>query len=221
MTITDETQRTQQLTITIPLEEAIEGFTAVLPHASKDDVTPIITYVAIVQGLDEPASLVATDRYTVGVFELSAVADTGEGDEQFLVRREVAEWVTKINPKSLRYPTSLQYSVRITNDRHLDWTRVEILDDGQVERSQVFDLPQPGNYPPVLRLLPQTTEPHVVGFVSLKPEFLERPLVYAKKYHKNEAVKFFVTETTNPNKPGPVFFKIGQLSGLIQPNLLA
>lgn len=226
-----------QATITIPLEEALEAFAAVLPHAPKDNVTPIICAVRI-----EDNHLVATDRYTVGTFELSTI----EAHAPFTVPREVAEYIVKITAAGLRSGKNAAqtYALRITGTpkevteysrtEGTTETLVEILPlyfDGKgefigtdstehkVERSQAFD-GLVGNFPPVRRLLAGFEEAENATPVSLGPVHLEKVTGYAKKWHKNAAIRFTMSETSNPNKPGPVKAEIGKLTALIQPNLL-
>lgn len=53
-------------TISLPFFTAKEAATAVLPHVSNDDVTPVLTHAVI-----RERHLLATDRYTVGDYDLA------------------------------------------------------------------------------------------------------------------------------------------------------
>ncbi|WP_448812148.1 hypothetical protein [Agromyces bauzanensis] len=209
-------------TLTVPIAEAIAAFSAVLPHSTKDPITPILGTV-LVSG----RSIIATDRYTVGRYTF----ETSEATEDFLVPREAAEWVSKIVTRGLRRATragstSEGYGIELAVVGGA--VNVSIVfgegDDYAVERMQQFD-PAPSTadrFPPVARLIPEdpASRPEA-SFVALSPENLEKVTGWAKKYAKNEAVHFTLAAAENgSDKPAPVYFKIGGLDGLIQPHLL-
>ena len=62
----NRTMSTSAPTLTIPLPFAVDGFGAVLPHASKDESTPVITMIQATQSATGAVALFATDRFTVG-----------------------------------------------------------------------------------------------------------------------------------------------------------
>lgn len=208
--------------ITLPLMEAIEACAAVLPHTSKDDVTPVIT-VANLEG----DRIVATDRFTAGAFKLSASASG-----PIMVPRAALEWLAKTNPKTLvGYFSGMNpevYQARITgltpevsgHDLLDEAVTVEILLDGKPERMQQFR-PVTGHFPPVAEKLLDAHEMATeVVPVALSPDLLERFTSYAKKWQRGVPVRFTAGKPGNPSRPGTVRVSIGNFDGLIQPNLL-
>lgn len=208
--------------VTLPLMEAIEAASAVLPHVSKDDVTPTLVHANL-----QDDRLIGTDRYTVGTFRLSSSVD-GE----FMVPRGALEWLARVNPKTLvaHYQGSPMsgYQVRITGPKPGpsgpalvdEAVQVEVLYDGKPERMQRFK-PFVGSFPDVAnRLLDKHESAVEVSAIKLNPEFVERVTTYARKWHRREPVKFLVGKSDNPKRPGVVRVSIGKFDGLIQPNLL-
>ncbi|MFF8817838.1 hypothetical protein ACF07D_07565 [Leucobacter sp. NPDC015123] len=215
-------QETEKPSVTLPLMEAIEACAAVLPHASKDDVTPVITTANL-----EGDRIVATDRYTVGAFTLSQKASG-----PIMVPRQALDWIARTNPRTLvghfagMRPEA--YQVRITGltpgvsgpDLLEEAVMVEILLEGKPERMQQFR-PVTGTFPPIAeRLLDVHEMATEVVPVNLGPEFIERVTGYAKKWRRGVPIRFTAGKSDNPNKPGVVRVSIGKFNGLIQPNLL-
>lgn len=207
-------------TLLLPLEEAIEAFSAVLPHAEKTRTGTAAIECVSVNG----DRLVATDKYTVGAYWLSASASA-----PFLVVRDVAEYVAKIAVKGLRFGSwigktsepSGGYTVRIAQDATIEAVSVEILWDSTVERSQVFDRAT-GQFPPVVRLIDDWKPAERVTPFALLPENVERVLGFAKKFSKisgDKVVVFTPGKSTNPNKPGVIRAEVGKLVALIQPHM--
>lgn len=215
-------QEAEKPSIVLPLMEAIEACAAVLPHTSKDDVTPVITTASL-----EGDRIVATDRFTVGAFKLSTSASG-----PIMVPRAALDWLAKTNPKTLVGHFSGMrpgaYQARITGLTPgvsgpallEEAVTVEILLEGKPERIQQFR-PVTGNFPAVAEKLLDTHEMAAeVVPVSLNPDFIERITSYAKKWHRGLPVRFTAGKSDNPNKPGVVRVSIGSFDGLIQPNLL-
>lgn len=228
--------------ITLPLHEALTAFKSVLPHASTDDITPIITALSIVSTDDKTGShLVATDRYSVGRYELSVpIGDLAEGVVGFLVPRQAASWITRLTFGVLRYGKEswAQYRVRITQavDDEKPFVRevtVALIhgqtedvglgypafhEDAQPEQLRVFD-GLGGNFPPVLRLFPDETTKLGVERLALSPWLISRiaTSIVAATGKKTDPGHFTFTAATS-GKPGPVMVEAGKLSMLIQPN---
>ena len=235
--------------ITLPLFEAIEACAAVLPHASTDDVTPVITCASITGD-----RIVATDRYSVGTFKLSHQLDDGAA---IMLPLDALKWVARIVTKHLiddpRLMALDSYTVTIEapesttpgrppkfwpgvkpvtgasaaglaeaqawRDKQVVAVSVESKQHG-VEMLRKFR-PVFGNFPPVGRLIDEHKPSREHPTVALGPRQLEKFTGYAKKYHRDAALKFTLSATDNPNKPGPVFITIGdKFVGLLQPNLL-
>lgn len=60
--------------LTMPLLDAREMAAALVPHASKDDVTPVLKVIAV--GGRKGSFAYATDRYTVGRYDLTNIVET-------------------------------------------------------------------------------------------------------------------------------------------------
>lgn len=210
--------------LTLPIFEAIEACAAVLPHVSADDVTPVIT-VACITG----DTITATDRYTVGQFKLSRSLDEGT----ILVPLEAVKWIARFvvkhllghyynsaltgyevtieapDPTELKGPKINDHSVTVTvsSERH------------GVEALRKFR-PVVGNFPPVSRLFEAHKPAEAIPTVALGSMQLEKFTGYARKYHRDVPLRFTLSDTDNPEKPGPVLIRIGNFTGLLQPNLL-
>lgn len=227
--------------------EAIEACSAVLPHISKDDVTPVIT-CAQIQG----NAIRATDRFTVAEHELSESLDDGT----LMIPRDAVNWIARIVTKHLlHHPTAGGYTVTIrgndpdiyagTLDPHEPnlpegefATRTEarggILHefrespirvtvdsrDGGTEAMRAFR-PIHGTFPPVGRLLTEFKPSADVAEVALGPVHLEKFTTWARKWHREQPLRFELSAREGGGgKPGPIRVTYGKFRGLIQPNLL-
>lgn len=225
--------------IDFPFTEAVNAFNAVMPHASKDDLTRIITGVHI----DAEGSLVATDRYSVGRYKPAYdshdfLRPRMQGDDfaGATLPIEAVKWIAGLRATKLaagKYAVS-SYGVRLVVDSDAKTVKVALVqgvdwehyddhedDDSNVEQSARFDL-LAGNYPPVARLFPNEQTEFGTDQISLKMEFLVR-IATATKWlgDRSDVARFKFTKTANPAKPGPVWVQVGdKFDSLIQPNLL-
>ena len=226
-------------TVTYRFEELVNAVNAVLPHASKDEVTPVITGIRF----DAEGALAATDRYTVGAYKPEHVlveADDAATFDGFTLDRAGCVWLSKLRVAMLSGGKGMVpfYVIR---------ARVE---DGAVTLSvhstgfdpngtHTFGEPSTvpemtasfsaisGNYPPVVRLFPDAeklaSREAMNVPVSLRTAFLIRidKAVKAVGERGNGVARFQFMSTDNPSKPGPVFVTVGErFRALIQPNLL-
>lgn len=216
--------------ITLPLLEAIEACAAVLPHVSKDRITPVITTASITGN-----TITATDRYTVGQFKLSVDI----GDSEVLLPLEAVTWIARFVTKQLLdYDSGLIWQDPdnergakviieaperhdIPNDRSEERTTLTIQVTGTrgVEQQRTF-YNTAGNFPPVGRLIADHAAAEQAVPTQLKPEFIEKFTGYAKKWHRNSPIRVTFGKTDNPAKPGPALITVGKFAGLLQPNLL-
>jgi len=126
----------------------------VVVAASRDDVTPVITGVQLEAGAGS-ISLTATDRYRVAVRELPWSGDTEEPVGALVPARTLQE-------VGRTFAGSGDVSIGITRggDREL----IAFASD----RRTVTSLLIKGNFPPVKRLFPETTEHYaVIGTAEL------------------------------------------------------
>lgn len=207
---------------TYPLEAAIKAATAVLPHANTDTMSPPIMSAWLT-----PTHWYATDRYTVGRYELA-----GDPDTFIVLPLDALKWVATIKPGTLRHvnrATIIEpaYQLRVTHPPHENGKKpspvlVEVLFNNEVERAQAFD-PVSGTYPPVDRLFDTWKAASENGrfpdTIRLAPAHLEKVTTWAKRNHKEEPVIFELGTTEHGDKPSPTRATIGLLSALIQPNL--
>lgn len=212
-------------TITMPFTEAVNAFNALLPHAPKDDVNPVIN------GAHWAAdnTLLATDRYTVGRYRPEHAEYSGDEFQGATLPYDAVKWVAAMRPAKLSMGAreAIRYVVRFTFDSDRQHVRVDVgwSDVFQVaEMSARFEL-VPGNYPPVARLFPdESTQFGVNGPLNLKAEFLARigtAVKWLDDRTLNGCARFQFILTDNERKPGPVYVQVGdRFDALVQPNLL-
>ena len=138
----------------IPGDSFSEAVSQVAVAASRDDVTPVITGVQLEAG-PSSISLTATDRYRVAVRELAWGGEDGESTTALVPARTLQE-------VGRTFASGGDVSVGITRggDREL----IAFASD----RRTVTSLLIKGNFPPVKRLFPETTEHFaVIGTAEL------------------------------------------------------
>ena len=227
------------VTVSYKFDEIVGAVNAVLPHASKDDVTPVIMGIRFTAD----GHIVATDQYTAGAYTFNrcdVVAEPESGFDGFTLGRAGVLWLSKLKPITLalgKYSSQF-YTVRFTVENLVvkvdvvqngfggDSQEGDFIDGGIVEASSTFPLVG-GNYPAVMRLMPDDARlaaEEGIGSIaiSLKTEFLVRIDKAVKVLtDRNGTAKFRFLSTENPAKPGPVFVTVGDnFKALIQPNLL-
>lgn len=223
-----------KIALTFPLADAITAANAVLPHASKNYITPTLESAKIT-----PEYWIATDRYSVGKYDIAAVTsseDTSSDDEatsdttenhsaEILIPREAVEWVAKIVASKLRHasksiPTDNLYSLEISETESEHGQReilVSILFRGNVERSQAFDAVS-GNYPNVERILNDWKPAENLNLFRMSPDHLEKITGYVKRHFKGEHITIEIGRAgTESDKPGPVRITHGKFTALVQP----
>lgn len=208
------------IAIRLPLAEAMQACSAVLPHISAGDVTPVLT-AASIQG----NTITATDRYSVGKYELSESL----GDGSILLPHEAVKWIARFVTKHLLgHPVAPSgYSVTVTGpdpstSAKINPENILVQVESElygVEASRMFR-PIFGKFPPVDRLFEQHTPATVIPKVGLGPNQLEKFTAYAKKWHKGAPLQFTLSEGKRAEKPGVVLIELDKFTGLLQPNLL-
>lgn len=201
-----------------PLVEAVKGFSAVLPHASKDDVHPVITGVAVFDG-----GLLATDRYTVGQYTFEGATPVfDDRDGYVLVEAAAAEWVAKMVVSKLKHgkydADKYVLSVEVFGEGTDREVLFSVVRGDVVERSQLFDVID-GNFPPVARLVADWRPSPDNMVVSLKPSLVKKVLDWVAKQDRNAPVRF-QPGGSEGGKPGPVRFEFDGFVCLVQPNLI-
>ena len=225
-------------TVTYRFEELVNAVNAVLPHASKDDMTPVITGIRF----DADGALAATDRYTVGAYKPEHVlvdADDAATFDGFTLDRAGCVWLSKLRVAMLsdKYLASLS----VIRARVEDGTVTLSVHSAGFDPNGTHTFGEPstvpemtasfstisGNYPPVVRLFPDAekiaSREAMNMPVSLNTAFLIRidKAVKAVGDKYSGVARFQFMSTDNPNKPGPVFVTVGdRFRALVQPNLL-
>lgn len=215
----------------LPLMHAIEACAAVLPHASTDDVTPVIR-AAHISG----DRIVATDRYTVGTFRL--VKGLAEG-ASVLLPLEAVKWVAKFVTKHLLANPN-EYTLMIEAPEAVlpnmrEWSEedqkaevdaraaatVRISVESKrfgVEALRRFR-PQFGHFPRVERIIDGHEEAWSAYEVTLRAVLLERFTDYARRWGHGNTV-FQLGARDDDGKDAPVRITIGErFVGAVQPQL--
>jgi hypothetical protein len=183
--------------------------------ASKDDITPVITQIALEREGDTLRAM-ATDRYMVlsGTYTGVEFEDWNEGD------------TILVDPSALKRAIDIKKAnktstipIVITKNEHGALSAVvdmlNFVDLGSVQ----------GAFPPVTRLFPEG-EPTGAGSLNLRPDFLAKlakVLPPVAKPERERTWRFeFRTIADAPHKPQPVYAQYSdgakyKLEALIQP----
>lgn len=203
--------------IALRLIDAKDMARAIVPHIATDTFTPAITNAAL--GGDLGSFVCATDRYSVGQYDLTNVLLDGEPSETMLIPRAALSWITTVGKASLVVGAIAPYVVVITTSTVLNVTRtvVEFVNDYRGENEQthllrVFKTLSGGNYPPVRRLFNEFEAGEQVKF-GLFPEHVRKFTGYAR-IHRD------LMQVTLPSKAGkPLHIRIGaRFQGLLMPS---
>lgn len=220
-------------TITLPAVAAITGFGAMLPFTSKDTITPIIGEVGLTLH-DDKLHLIGTDRYIVGLYPIEQAEEFTADDlaelrgSKWFIARAAAEWISKLKPKTWRFAADT-YSIRIEWSTGNDGsTSVQLIqgDAQKIEQAMTFDPPVMGNYPPVGRLVRADetglVESNTARFPlhSITDVLTAAKVVGASMPADSASLQLTHYDSKETSKPQPSRFSVGDLFGLIQPNLL-
>ena len=217
----------------------MNGLAAVIPTASKDDITPVICGVFI-----DGRAFTTTDRYAVAEwahgdgFAGVDMADTVSGSAGIIVPLDAAKWLAKQTLRALLgavparlFDSSESVEVAVIwpeaeeGKSREDAQLVVRHEDGGKEITSLRFFPIFGNFPAVGRLFPaDDAEGHPTGEISLKPAFLKRASdAAAKVANREEGVRMKFTGSEHSTKLGPVLFSVVSAPAfryLLQPNLL-
>ena len=198
----------------------LNSIASIAVSASKDDVTPIITQIALTREGDSLRAM-ATDRYMVATGRYSEVkfTDWAEG-ETVLVDPKGLKTATQMGravPKAQQPYTSVDIS---QDESESIWTSVE---DSRIQSS----VPTiKGTFPPVMKLFKRGEEASGVGQLNLRADFLARlsKLVTPQAKPKRDATwqfRFFASEGKTPAPVHAVYSEdeTWELEALIQPAL--
>lgn len=210
--------------VTMGLLDAKLLASALVPHASKDDVTPALKQIAL--GGEHGQYAIATDRYTVGRYDLTNVVIGDLPTEVFLIPRDVLSAVRSLGGATLvRLHDEHNYRVvfetlEVGKIRYIQakviWHSEELGD--MVHWMRTWDQPAISNFPPVARLFRQVKAGGGPA-VLLGPEHVDKFTGYARAMGTKMLVT--MTEGSGERRLAPLLVEIGpRFKGLIQPNIL-
>ncbi len=217
-------------TLTMPLDDAMLASKALLNHVSKDDITPIICQAAAVVYRGN-RYLVATDRYSIGRFLLGD-QDVFEGDFDVMIPRGALLWISKIVPKGLRrgsapaafhkggYEVRFTWSAPLPDSFRAGEIQVAIVFAGEVERSQMYDVPY-GTYPPVAGLWREDdVVQEATTQVSLSYQSLSKIAADIALFEGKNSGHSVILQMHSPDgKIAPVQYRLGdRWTAVVQPN---
>lgn len=208
--------------LTLPLLDAKEMAKALDPHISRDNVTPALTGI-VVGGERHGQFAYATDRYSVGQFDLTNVA-TDPLDEELWIPRAALGWVSTIGPASLLHSPS-NYVVRF-EAFSFDGVEVVIVTviyhnvegEEEVHLLRRFLAPMgKGAFPLVSRLFTEFLPGEAARF-GVQGQHLDKFTGYAKSMRNGTPMRVTMPATHVGGPAKPILIEIGgRFKGLIQP----
>lgn len=211
--------------IALRLIDAKEMARAIVPHVATDRFTPAIT-VAAIGGERFGSFIYATDRYTVGQYDLTNVLlDDGAPDEEMWIPRAALSWITTIGKAWLMWDAMADYVVVIETAPGANFAKTSVSfeyrpegRDVEVHILRTFAAPSQGNFPPVHRLLLEFLAGER-AVTHLSPDHLSKFTGYGKYLREPMRVTMPVTsERWSRMGGGPILIEIGKrFKGVIQP----
>jgi hypothetical protein len=199
-------------------KEVLASIHSLSVSASKDDVAPVITQIALVREGDALRAM-ATDRYMIATGKYSNVEFDDWSDEmEILVDPKSLKSVVDIAKKS-NYDIPIDIVRSENNTVHADIPGITNVYIGGLTDS----------FPPVMKLFPRGTEANGAPVMNLRPEFiakLAKVLPPVVRPERNRLWRFeFRSHADSPKKPQPVYavYSDGEsyeLEALIQPALM-
>lgn len=184
--------------------------------ASKDDITPVITQIAITREGDALRAM-TTDRFMVlaGLYDEVEFEDWAEGDtilvDPTALKRAID--IKKANKSGI-------FPMVITRD---DDTKMSL---ATLDATTTLALGAvQGNYPPLMKLMVREGQPNGAGTLNLRPDFLARlarVLPPVPRPDRERVWRFDFRTLPDSNKPEPVYAEYSdglsyKLEALIQP----
>lgn len=211
--------------LSMPLLDAKRLAAALLPHISKDTVTPVLTHVAFQRGSEGGVFAYATDRYTVGRYDLTNIVD--EIPDGMMIPRHVLAAVAVLGKATL--PRALvDYRIEFEKfdspsgftyfSATAIWHNADEMEDTHWMRR--WDATRTTMYfPPVEKFFAEFL-PGEVSVVGLTPEQVEKFTGYARSIGFTP-MKVTLASDEDGKRMAPHLIEIGdRFKGLIQPNLM-
>lgn len=207
-------------TITIEAGAARFLAEALLPAASKDDVTPVLTGIHLSIENGKLRGL-ATDRYRVHAVLIDIVGEVPE-DLDALIPRAVMTWIVRATGAYTgrrSNPFKPVVIIEVNDDNTRALIRVRQDAEADLEEQTITTPLIKGNYPPVMRLIEAArTAEAATGAEAM----LDLAKLTQLKALGDTAPVIRFTKPTSGTKEGVVHFWFGDhAEALIQPNLRA
>lgn len=211
--------------VTMGLIDAKNLAAALVPHASGDGYTPVLGHIAL--GGSHEKYAVASDRYTVGRYDLTGIIIGDLPTEEFLIPAKILSAVRALGPSTLadmHAPLNYRVVVETLDVGKLSYYQAKVLwHDNELGdivhwmRTWVRTA-SVGTFPPVdrlFRLVKVGTNPTAM----LSPEHVDKFTRYARSI--GEKVVVTMTEGSGEKVNSPLLVEIGRrFKGLLQPNLI-
>jgi hypothetical protein len=213
----------------MPLLDAKRLAAALLPHIDKDRITPVLNHVVFRNGSEGGVFAYASDRYTIGRYDLTNIV---EGDfDDMMIPRNVLAAVAVLGKATL--PRDLgQYRIEFEQfaspsgftyfSATAIWHNADEMEDTHWQRR--WDVLAGGHasdrFPNVEKLFAGFI-PGEVSVIGLGPEQLEKFTGYARATRFTPIKVTLAATGEGRNRLAPHLIEIGdRFKGLIQPNLL-
>ena len=214
--------------ITLTLHDAKRMAAALVPHISKDAVTPVLG--GVVLGGKRGNFAYASDRYTVGRYDLTNVVIGDMPEDDFFIPKTVLSAVRSLGPATLPNEIVMEnYQLRIETLEvdNLTYIVAKIMwryEDGsdmvhwmRTWHSPTNDKRRPSTFPAVDRLFAEAYPGAKRWRTHLGAEHLEKFIGYARLV--SSPIRLTMTGPSNSGKEdSPIVVEIGtRFKGLIQP----
>lgn len=205
-------------TLELPLHNAKLMCKALLPHISKDDVTPALTGMHL--GGDYGNFAYASDRYTVGRYDLSNLTTELPGEAMFIPRDAVA-WLANMGNTMLLndlFSSSYRVTIRTDDETHTCQVTVTWVVEGeeQPHLMRVFRTPKHRTSAPPMGKLFDGFKRGGDARVHVGPGHLDKFVALAK-FTRSE-MRITLGGGTDQSKLSPILIEVGpRFKGLLQP----
>ena len=199
-------------------KEILASIHSLSVSASKDDVAPVITQIALVREGDALRAM-ATDRYMVATGKYSGVQFDDWADEMEIL----------VDPKSLK--SVVDIAKKSNHDIPIDI----VCSENNGVRADIPGITNvyigglTASFPPVMKLFPRGTEANGAPVMNLRPDFiakLAKVLPPVARPDRERLWRFeFRSDLESRSKPQPLYavYSDGdsyELEALIQPSLI-
>jgi hypothetical protein len=205
--------------------EILASVHSISVSASKDDITPVITQIAITREGDALRAM-ATDRFMVATGRYSNVEfDDWNDEETILIDPKALKSALDIR-KVERYPT---VPVIIEPDRETGTVQVHTNETTSLDVARLAGRISLATFPPLMKLFPRESQANGTPVMNLRPDFIARLVKLLPpevKPDRDRLWRFeFRSDPESGGKPQPVYavYSNGEdyeLEALIQPSLM-